>query len=57
MEALIDKLDGPRILVVRGLRVILDEDLAGLYGVTTKALKQAVKRNPRRFPVEYGCWK
>ena len=32
MEALLDKLEGPRILVVRGLRVILDEDLAGLYG-------------------------
>ena len=53
MEALLDKLEGPRILVVRGLRVILDEDLAGLYGVTTKALKQAVKRNPRRFPGEF----
>ena len=50
MEALLDKLEGPRILVVRGLRVILDEDLAGLYGVTTKALNQAVRRNPRRFP-------
>ena len=53
MEALLDKLEGPRILVVRGLRVILDEDLAGLYGVTTKALKLAVKRNPRRFPGEF----
>ena len=31
---------------VRGERVILDADLARLYGVTTKALKQAVKRNP-----------
>ena len=48
-----EKLVGPRILLVRGLRVILDEDLAQLYGVTTKALKQAVKRNPRRFPVEF----
>ena len=53
MEALIDKLEGPRILAVRGLRVILDEDLARLYGVSTKALKQAVKRNPRRFPGEF----
>ena len=53
MEALAEKLVGPRILMVRGLRVILDEDLAQLYGVTTKALKQAVKRNPRRFPVEF----
>ena len=48
-----EKMGGPRILVVRGLRVILDEDLAQLYGVTTKALKQAVKRNPRRFPSEF----
>ena len=37
----------------RGERVILDADLARLYGVTTKALKQAVKRNPRRFPGEF----
>ena len=39
--------------MVQGQRVILDEDLAHLYGVTTKALKQAVKRNPRRFPKEF----
>ena len=38
---------------VRGERVMLDADLAQLYGVTTKALKQAVKRNPRRFPSEF----
>ena len=38
---------------VRGERVMLDADLARLYGVTTKALKQAVKRNPRRFPSEF----
>jgi phage regulator Rha-like protein len=53
MEALLNKLEGPRILVVQGQRVILDEDLARLYGVRTKALKQAVKRNPRRFPGEF----
>ena len=53
MGALVEKLKGPRILVVQGLRVVLDEDLARLYGVTTKALKQAVKRNPRRFPGEF----
>jgi len=50
MEALVEKLGGPRILVIQGQRVILDEDLARLYGVTTKALNQAVRRNPRRFP-------
>jgi hypothetical protein len=38
---------------VRGERVMLDADLARLYGVTAKALKQAVKRNPRRFPGEF----
>ena len=53
MRALVEKLGGPRILVVQGQRVILDEDLARLYGVRTKALKQAVKRNPRRFPGEF----
>jgi len=38
------------IIEVRGEKVILDTDLAALYGVTTKALNQAVKRNPDRFP-------
>ncbi len=40
------------ILLIRGQRVILDADLARLYGVTTKALNQAVKRNAKRFPVD-----
>ena len=39
-----------RILAVRGQKVLLDSDLVALYGVTTKALNQAVKRNPQRFP-------
>jgi phage regulator Rha-like protein len=38
---------------VRGQRVILDEDLAELYGVQTKALVQAVKRNLERFPDDF----
>lgn len=42
------------ILTVRGQKVILDADLARLYGVTTKALNQAVKRNGDRFPVEFA---
>ena len=41
------------IVAVRGERVILDHDLARLYDVTTKALNQAVKRNPGRFPSEF----
>ena len=32
---------------------MLDRDLAGLYGLGTKALKQAVKRNPKRFPEDF----
>lgn len=42
-----------RILVVRGHRVILDADLAQLYGVSTKAFKQAVRRNRGRFPGDF----
>ena len=42
-----------RILSLRGLKVILDSDLAALYGVTTKALNQAVKRNANRFPADF----
>jgi ORF6N domain len=41
-----------RILVVRGQRVMIDADLALLYGVTTKQLNQQVKRNPARFPAD-----
>src|SRR5712691_2670205 len=42
-----------RIVVVRGLRVLLDADLAGLYGVEVKALNQAVRRNLERFPADF----
>jgi hypothetical protein len=38
------------ILLIRGQKVILDRDLAVLYGVQTKVLNQAVKRNIKRFP-------
>jgi len=41
------------ITVLRGQRVILDAELATLYGVTTKALNQAVKRNSERFPEDF----
>jgi hypothetical protein len=43
----------PLILVVRKQGVILDADLARLYGVTTKAFTQAVKRNAKRFPEDF----
>jgi hypothetical protein len=39
-----------RVLFIRGHKVMLDAELAELYGVTTKALNQAVKRNAQRFP-------
>jgi hypothetical protein len=41
------------ILLIRGHRVMLDTDLAKLYGVPTKVLNQAVKRNVTRFPVDF----
>jgi len=41
------------ILLVRGERVILDADLAELFGVSTKVLNQAVKRNIERFPEDF----
>lgn len=42
-----------RIFTVRGIQVVLDRDLAELYGVQTKVLNQAVKRNASRFPSEF----
>jgi DNA-binding PadR family transcriptional regulator len=41
------------ILLIRGEKVILDEDLAFLYGVSTKVLVQAVKRHRERFPADF----
>lgn len=42
-----------RILMVRGEKVMMDSDLAMLYGVSVKALKQAVRRNRERFPADF----
>ena len=42
-----------RILLIRGQRVILDADLAMLYGAPTRALNQAVRRNLKRFPQDF----
>lgn len=42
-----------RIYTIRGVQVMLDEDLSALYGVETKVLNQAVKRNRERFPLEF----
>jgi ORF6N domain len=42
-----------KILILRGQKVILDADLAELYGVTVKRLNQQIKRNARRFPPDF----
>ena len=42
-----------RIYVVRGEKIMLDRDLAELYGIETRVLKQAVKRNIERFPKDF----
>jgi hypothetical protein len=44
---------GKRIVVVRGQRVLLDTDLAKLYGVTPKRLNEQVRRNLSRFPPDF----
>src|SRR5262245_58078191 len=41
------------ILLIRGEKVMLDSDLAAIYGVTTKRLNEQVKRNLTRFPVDF----
>src|ERR1044072_5615437 len=51
--ALPDELIEDTILLIREKRVILDHDLARLYGVTTKVLNQSVKRNLDRFPEDF----
>src|SRR5258708_15475077 len=44
---------GQSILIFRGQRVLLDAELASLYGVTTKRLNEQVKRNIERFPADF----
>ena len=41
------------IYEIRGQRVMLDSDLAKLYGIETRELKQAVRRNIKRFPADF----
>ncbi|MCU1263794.1 MAG: hypothetical protein JWM21_112 [Acidobacteria bacterium] len=41
------------ILLIRGEKVILDADLAALYGIATKRLKEQVRRNRERFPEDF----
>jgi hypothetical protein len=48
-----DELIMNKILVLRGMKVMIDSDLAELYGVTTKRLNEQVKRNIKRFPEDF----
>ena len=48
----VERIEG-KILVIRGRKVILDSDLADLYGVTTRRLNEQVKRNRARFPADF----
>jgi len=42
-----------KILIIRGVKVMIDSDIAELYGVTTKRLNEQVKRNIKRFPADF----
>ncbi|MDP2815994.1 MAG: ORF6N domain-containing protein, partial [Rectinemataceae bacterium] len=42
-----------QIYLIRGHKFILDRDLAEMYGVSTKRLNEQVKRNPKRFPLDF----
>jgi len=55
MEAALGDMERVALLIhmIRGVKVILDRDLAGLYGVETRVLKQAVRRNRERFPEDF----
>lgn len=52
-KPLVESSVGKMIQVIRGRQVLLDRDLATLYGVETKYINRAVKRNPNRFPDEF----
>lgn len=47
------QLNAARTFTVRGKRIVLDSDLAALYGVPTKRLNEQVRRSPRRFPEDF----
>jgi ribosomal protein L23 len=48
-----DEMVMTKILLIRGRKVMIDKDLAELYGVTTKRLNEQVKRNTKRFPIDF----
>jgi len=51
--ALSDQLIERNIFLIRNHKVMIDSDLAKLYGVPTKVLNQAIKRNSKRFPDDF----
>ncbi len=51
--AIPDEIIMGKIFLIRGKKVLLDKDLAELYGVDTKQLKRAVRRNLARFPEDF----
>ena len=53
IKTLVPEVIEKRILLIRGQKVIVDFNLSDLYGVETKALKRAVKRNRKRFPPDF----
>jgi phage regulator Rha-like protein len=53
MEVIPQQIIENKILIIRGKKVMLDRDLAVLYGVEAKVLNQAVKRNFKRFPSDF----
>jgi len=53
LPSLPDEIIINKIYLIRGQKVMIDRDLAELYGVATKVLKQAVKRNTERFPEDF----
>jgi hypothetical protein len=48
-----DEIIMSKIYLIRGMKVMLDRDLADLYGIDTKVLKQTVRRNIKRFPSDF----
>jgi hypothetical protein len=52
MEIQLDQIQN-KIYVIRGVQVMLDSDLAELYGVETRVLNQSVRRNLKRFPDDF----
>ena len=48
-----DEIIASKISLVRGQKIILDKDLAELYGVLTRNLNKAVRRNAKRFPTDF----